>query len=160
MHAEQRVGDGPGRHVCGVGAGLLGDRLGQRGGEAAEDLLLMGEQGWALDDRAGDRTEPLARVGLPQYAVLVEDEASEGGQDRYAGLAVSHGVDHRLLELLEAVVEELGLARKVVVDLLGVDLCRPGDLGDRYGVEAALEEQLASGVGDQLPRALLLALAE
>src|ERR687887_41212 len=120
----------------------------------------MGKQRWAVDDRAGDRAEPVARVRLRQYPVLVENETAERGQDRRSGLAASHGVDHRLLELLEAMVEELGLAGEVVVDRLRVDVGLAGDLGDGDGVEAALEEELASGVSDQLPRALLLALAE
>src|ERR687888_876830 len=143
-----------------MGSSLVGDRLGERGGEAGEDLLLMGEQRWAVDDRAGDRSEPLARVGLREYAVLVEDEAPERGQDRHSDVAGLHGVDHRLLELLESVVKEFGLAGEVVVDRLRVDVGLAGDLGDRDGFESALEEELASDVGDQLPSALLLALAE
>src|SRR5919204_1101062 len=143
-----------------MAAGLSGDRCGERRGEAGEDLLLMGEQRRAVDDRAGDRAEPIARIRLSQYALPVEDEATERGQNRHSGLSLSHGVDHRLLELQEAVVEELGLAGEVVVDRLRVDVGRSGDLGDGDRVEAALEEELARGVGDQLPRALLLALAE
>src|SRR5919197_2310182 len=143
-----------------MAAGLSADRCGERRGEAGEDLLLMGEQGRAVDDRAGDRAEPIARIRLSQYALPVEDEATERGQNRHSGLPLSHGIDHRLLELQEAVVEELGLAGEVVVDRLRVDVGLVGDLGDGDRVEAALEEELAGGVGDQLPRALLLALAE
>src|ERR671934_626730 len=143
-----------------MGSSLVGDRLGERGSEVGEDLLLMGEQRWAVDDRAGDRAKSVARIGLCQYALPVEDEAAERGENRDSDFAVSHGVDHRLLELQEAVVEELGLAGEVVVDRLRVDVGRSGDLGDGDRVEAALEEELARGVGDQLPRALLLALAE
>src|ERR687888_143573 len=143
-----------------MGSSLVGDRLGERGSEVGEDLLLMGEQRWAVDDRAGDRAKSVARIGLCQNALPVEDEAAERGENRDSDFAVSHGGDHRLLELLEAMVEELGLAGEVVVDRLRVDVGLAGDLGDGDGVEAALEEELASGVSDQLPRALLLALAE
>jgi hypothetical protein len=59
--------------------------------------LLVREQGRTFDDRAGDRAEPLARIGLPQYAVLVEDEADERGRDGDASLAAADGDRFRVV---------------------------------------------------------------
>ena len=52
------------------------------------------------------------------------------------------------------------MRREVVEDRLLGDVGRARDLGDRHALEPALGEQPARGLGDQLARLLLLALAE
>ena len=52
------------------------------------------------------------------------------------------------------------MRREVVEDGLLGDVGCARDLGDGDGFEAPFDEQASRGIGDQLPRSLLLALAQ
>jgi hypothetical protein len=164
VQAEQRIRDRPAHDVPRLGPRVLGDQGRQRPRIVVEDLALAREQRRAAGDDARDRPDLRGDVlvGLVhgQHTALTEEEAGERGEHALAGWSLADRRQQLLLEGLEAAVEEVLLGREVVEDGRRRDLRLPRDLRHGHPVEAALGEQSPGGVGDQLPRALLLALAQ
>jgi hypothetical protein len=100
------------------------------------------------------RGEQSARLEHP------EQEAPERGQEGLAGRPFADGVEQVGLERLHARVEQIFLRGEVVENGAFGDIGFSGDLGDRDRVEATVDEEAPGGVGDQLPRLLLLSLAQ
>jgi hypothetical protein len=162
MGAHHRVGRHPGTKVVRRRAGLLGQQGGQRAGVAGQDLSLPRLERRALDDRARQRREPLARlrVRAAEQAALGEQEAPERRQRGLARRAVADGLQQLVLEGAEPPVDEVLLTREVVEDGLLGDVGGARDLGHGHALEPALGEEPPCGLGDLLERALLLARAE
>src|SRR5919201_87537 len=139
-----------------VNAELAPDRVGERIGEAGHDLELLRLQGLRPLDDPGEggeaaTAEALARPGLKPLERL---------GDRLARFAVPDSLDQRRLPLGDLVPEEVFLGREVVEDGLLGDSGRGGNFGDGNVVEAASREETHRLLGDLLPGAQLLRLAE
>src|SRR5690349_19914098 len=94
-----------------------------------------------------------------QYA-LGEDEPDEVGERRLTRLALADRPQQLVFEGLKPPVDEVLLGGEVVEDSLLGHLGGPVYLRHGNAVEPALAEQPPRGLGDQLARLLLLALAQ
>ena len=95
-----------------------------------------------------------------EQAARSQHPPPERVEHRLARRALADRREQLLLERLEPPVDEVFLGREVVVDRLLGHVRRAGDLRDRHPLEPALGEQAPGGLGDQLPRLLLLALPQ
>ncbi len=86
--------------------------------------------------------------------------AAEGDEDRLFLVPAADRVEQPRAEDLQPEVEQVFLGREVVEDGRLSDLRLAGDLGNGHAVETAVGEQPPRGIGDQLPRLLLLQFAK
>ena len=160
------AGTGRGRRTGRGGrSGLGGQQRGDGSGVAGDRLLFACEQGRAVSDHAADRAEPcerfrIAGFDLCEQPALVHEGAAERGEHRLASRPGADRVGQPGAEGLQPPVEQVFLGGEVVEDRRLRDLRLPRNLGDSHPVEPPVGEQPPRGVGDQLPRLLLLQLAK
>src|SRR5947209_6777949 len=95
-----------------------------------------------------------------QTRTLAGLKTPESPEDRHSFASTRDCRHQRRLSRRYLVEEQVLFGREVVVDRLLGDVRRGCNLGDRHVVEAAFGEQLHGPVGDLLPRAELLRLAQ
>lgn len=154
-------GDEERREVLGIGSGLGG----QGGGQIP--FLLVGQGARPpLEGRAGvdDADEDLGSVVEAETPVAGVEGVEEVAPDRlHGGLprpAFADGPAERADDVLLPVEEEVLLRPEVVEHGVHRDVGRPGDLGHRHVVEAALDEERGGDVGDAPARLPLLPLPQ
>lgn len=157
---QEGGGDELGQRICGRSVGAQGEHLGEVLLELAEEVVGAGAEGGAIGDNfpvGGDVSVQL-RDGVGLLDEVVRQDAKGG--DRRVATATGECASQELLHVIGAIEEEVFLAGEVVEHGRLRDVGRGGDIVDGDAVEAAFNEEPGGGVGDELARCALLALAQ